>query len=412
MEAKYTKNANYHKNPFIEALPPMLAEDQLIRQLSFYPPYQPNDRLLPVEHRLQKLNNIFEVYQPLPITLNLYHQIYCCLLASFAKKDLHMNQKNMGRGLTLIGISGAGKTTAINQILNLFPKTIEHHQYFDQPFYCHQINYIRVECPHDASVKGICLSILVEFDQLMDSKYYERAIKSRMSVDGMVIQIIRISCWIGLLVVDECQNIIGSKNGILNFLTQLMNEGISVIMLGTPQFLPVLQQQFRLIRRANIQTMGQLSGEEFGLLLQSFWRYQYTKSNVLLTPEMSTYIKEKSHAIPDVMAKIYYYVQAEAIECNHESFGVQDIQKAIRKNMSVIENFIDQLQVKGKRKPVNYDDVVLPQVIAKPVVESIEKNGPSKMPMDDLRSLVKQAKTEGLSVFDALNKSGYVKGLI
>ena len=44
MNADYITNPLYENNPFIEALPPMLAGKDLIRALASIPPYSDNDR--------------------------------------------------------------------------------------------------------------------------------------------------------------------------------------------------------------------------------------------------------------------------------------------------------------------------------------------------------------------------------
>ena len=55
MNADYITNPLYENNPFIEALPPMLAGKDLIRALASIPPYSDNDRDRSTGERLQLL---------------------------------------------------------------------------------------------------------------------------------------------------------------------------------------------------------------------------------------------------------------------------------------------------------------------------------------------------------------------
>lgn len=404
-EAFYLPNSNYPENPFVEALPPILTEDELVLQLSTLPDYTDEERNLSTEKRLEKLNFIFDVYQPLPTTITLYHQIYHCLLTGFTQKNVYLNRQAPGRSLTLIGISGIGKTTAVMKILGLIPQVIAHKSYHGQPFFCKQINFLNVECPHDGSVKGLCLSILGEFDRLTGTGYFERATKSRLSVDGMVVQIRALSACIGLVVVDECQNIAGSKPQILNFMTQLMNEGVSMILLATPQFLPVLQQQFRLIRRANVFLLRTLPEEEFELLLDSLWRYQYTHKVVPLSADLRRFIREKSGGIPDIVAKICFYVQVDAIEQGTETFDLVSLQRSIHRHLEVVEDFIGKLQAQNTAQLLQYNDVYLP-----PEVPCSVSGEPEADFGDDLRKLAKDTKRQGGSLWEAMRAAGYLKG--
>ena len=58
---------------------------------------------------------------------------------------------------------------------------------------------------------------------------------------------------IGMLVVDEIQNVVNSKNGksLIGALTQLINNsGISICMVGTPESTVFFEQAMQLARRS------------------------------------------------------------------------------------------------------------------------------------------------------------------
>lgn len=79
MHADYIANPLYDNNPFIEALPPMLAGKDLIRALASIPPYSDNDRDRSTGERLQLLSSLYEYYQPLSMTIDLYCEVYTAL---------------------------------------------------------------------------------------------------------------------------------------------------------------------------------------------------------------------------------------------------------------------------------------------------------------------------------------------
>ena len=79
MHADYIANPLYDNNPFIEALPPMLAGKDLIRALASIPPYNDNDRDRSTGERLQLLSSLYEYYQPLSMTIDLYCEVYTSL---------------------------------------------------------------------------------------------------------------------------------------------------------------------------------------------------------------------------------------------------------------------------------------------------------------------------------------------
>ena len=61
-----------------------------------------------------------------------------------------------GDSFAFVGASGLGKSTALNHVLSLFPKVIEHEEYNGDKMCCKQIPYIMVQTPHDCSVKSMC----------------------------------------------------------------------------------------------------------------------------------------------------------------------------------------------------------------------------------------------------------------
>lgn len=76
MNAEYTTSLLYPGNPYVEALPPMLAGQELIRALASVPPYSDSDRDRSTGERLQLLSALYEFYQPLTMTLDLYCEVY------------------------------------------------------------------------------------------------------------------------------------------------------------------------------------------------------------------------------------------------------------------------------------------------------------------------------------------------
>lgn len=84
MHADYIANPLYGNNPFIEALPPMLSGKDLIRALAVIPPYSDSDRDRSTGERLQLLSSLYEFYQPLSMTIDLYCEVYTAISIFYA----------------------------------------------------------------------------------------------------------------------------------------------------------------------------------------------------------------------------------------------------------------------------------------------------------------------------------------
>ena len=367
-------NPLYKNNPFVEALPPMLTGRSLISRLSSFPAYSDEDRDKSPGIRIQLLSNLYEFYQPLPMTVELYTQIYTSMQMGFGRqcgvegrKALIDGYKSMignetsfsaggGDSFAFVGASGLGKSTALNHVLSLFPKVIEHEEYNGDKMFCKQIPYIMVQTPHDCSVKSMCLDILVKIDELIGSEYSLPFMQPyRFSTDVLLNRIAQISrCHhLGVLIVDEVQNLVYGNGALgirlLNFLVQLVNScSMCVCLVGTPRIYELLNKEFRAARRATGLVYERLeNGPEFRILINGLWHYQYTRYTSELTPEIQQWLYRKSRGIPDILVKIIYQSQKTAILSGREKIDVSALETAYRKNFAFLSGFLEELDSKN-----------------------------------------------------------------
>jgi hypothetical protein len=238
----------------INVLPRMKSGDSLITALEVLPEYNPELWQSDASVRLMALSDLYRVYIPSQMSLEIYSKLYLALLRSMQKKGtkLAVQQQNqnyraimqqeysgiMGGSdsFTIIGTSGIGKSSAISRAINLITenKVIE----ADNP-YTKVVPCVIVQCPFDSSVKGLLLEVLRKVDEVLDSKYYQNALRARATTDMLIGSVSQVALnHIGMLVVDEIQNVANSKNGksLIGSLTQLINNsGISICMVGTPE---------------------------------------------------------------------------------------------------------------------------------------------------------------------------------
>src|SRR5690606_8545365 len=73
--------------------------------------------------------------------------------------------------LSIIGISGIGKTTAIERLLLMYPQVIKHSNYEGQMFNRTQITWLKIDCPYDGSLTTLCQSFFKAIDDLLGTRY-------------------------------------------------------------------------------------------------------------------------------------------------------------------------------------------------------------------------------------------------
>lgn len=257
-------------NDMLYNIPKMKNGNELKDAISYLPEYDENIRYSDVNTRLISLSDLYSIYIPSTMSIEIYNKLYLALIQSMQKKFTQLSvkqryennkmiQKQMANGIlggsdsfTIIGKSGIGKSSAINHAVSLITenKLIEINYPYTKIIPC-----LTVQCPFDSSVKGLLLEILRMVDTILESDYYTSVRTSRSATVDMLIGMVSTIALnhIGLLIVDEIQNVVSSKNGknLIGALTQLINNsGISICMVGTPECTKFFEQAMQLARRS------------------------------------------------------------------------------------------------------------------------------------------------------------------
>ncbi|HAH3850484.1 TPA: ATP-binding protein, partial [Escherichia coli] len=262
-------------NPLIEALPAKHTDEELVDKLSFYPPHSFEETQLAPFERVEYLTRLKDLRQPLPIYLDCFRAVEMAIKEGYSVKNplspttmnyLHYPTdrrpnieprtgyfKPKGCGITVIGESGVGKTCMLEQILGCFPDTIEHSQYKNHSIPLRQVVWIKVDCPDDSSVRALCHKILSELDSKLGFEPTKRAGTIPLLLDQIEARIK--SSFLGILVIDEMQNLNLAKTGgadrLLGFIHNLVNNlGIPILFCANPPFNQLLSRTLKAARRA------------------------------------------------------------------------------------------------------------------------------------------------------------------
>lgn len=371
----------YQGNPLIEALPPIYTEAQVARLLQYAPLYKTSYREMPLEHRLHLILDAVRFIQPLAIHLRLEQCLSRMIRGSYVGRNPYefgaqasyyrqvrgLAEKEMPlelpppaittRGCSLVGHSGAGKSTAINRILSMYPQVIFHGRYKGRLFTHSQLVYVKLECPYDGLLSGLCKTFFMEVDRLLHTNTYERNVRrGQPKIDDLLLRMAGVASRhsIGVLVIDEIQNLRKAKgdgaSDVLDFLLWLDNQlGIPVVLVGTPKALPVLTGEFRRARRAAGQEAiawnRMREGEkDWELFTETLWNYQFVRTNSLLTPELRHVLYYESQGITDIAVKVYMLAQIEAITNRTEVLTEAGLISASHNRLSFVQPFLENLR--------------------------------------------------------------------
>ncbi len=394
MELANAQVANYHQqelsdfqgNPLIEALPPILSLEEAFDELSYHPDYGEKERMLSPHLRYHAIPRLQRFFQPVMQHLDLEQRFSRLLRYGYVGRnplspdytrqlnEAHQVMKGQtvpydirstASSFTLMGFSGIGKTTAIERILSLHPQLIIH----KHPINLTQIVWLKLNCPHDGSLKSLCLDFFLKIDRLLGTNYYDRFGSRRNSISSMVTrmgQIARLHC-IGALIIDEIQHLLTAKDSgsekMMNFFVTLVNEiGIPVMMIGTMRARSVLQQDFRQARRGSGQGdmvwQQMKKGDDWDVLIESMWKYQWIKNRVELTQDLNETLYEQSQGIVDIAVKLFALSQGRAIETEEETITPAMIRKVANDDLKLVQPMLKALKSGLPSEIKKYEDIM------------------------------------------------------
>lgn len=338
-------------NPLIESLPPKLCDSEIAGKLSHYPSRTYAESQLDALERIEYISRLKDLRQPLPVYLDVFRAVEMAIKEGYSAKNplspttmnyLHYSSeerpeveplagyfKPKGCGITVIGESGVGKTCMLEQVLGCFPDTIEHMYYENEHLPIRQVVWLKVDCPDDSSVKGICHRILEELDRKLDVPPMKPARTIALLISQIEAKMK--SSFLGILVIDEMQNLNLAKAGgadrLLGFLHNLVNNlGIPLLFCANPPFDNLLSQSLKAARRAEsngyfyVDLMS--NDEEWALFVEELWALQWTNVVTPLTKELSDNLYELSVGNMDLAVRIFQATQRALIGTGDERLTV------------------------------------------------------------------------------------------
>lgn len=385
----------YEGHPLINALPRINSPQQTAELIRRIPEVRPEEVILPAHIRRHAMLRIMDGFlYPTKAHLQLEQTISSMIRQGYLsrniadksyqetlnntaefKQNVSRNAGNEALVSSVIGCSGAGKSTAVEAVLAGYDQVIMH------PTYQHvQLVWLKVECPHDASVKSLCINFFRALDIALDNnnQYEKQFVKSRSNAEMLLGDFARIAALhsIGLLVIDEIQHLERSSSGvserILRFFVQLTNTiKLPILFVGTPKAYELFSPSMRSARRAS--QFGSINwnrfnttdktgkGSDWDRFFTCLWSLQWFKSPQPLTNEIKNLFWDYSQGIAHVAVTLFYLCQTRAVIIGREVINKKLVDSVFNDELHMIKPMIRALQSGLDKEIEKYSDLEIPK---------------------------------------------------
>lgn len=394
----------YTDNPFISALPLLKDLQSILKDMIVPPSFDERELNLDWHQRIHALQRLtHQFFQP-RVQHGVLEQKLSVLIrqgyigrnpatAAFKKhlnngydrivnKDINLTVRreveSTAVGFSIIGLSGCGKTKAVQKCLETYPKAIFHPE-----LHVIQIPWLKLECPRNGSLTELCYNFFRAVDSRIGTQYFNTYCKPRVSVDSLIAEMAQIANLhaIGVLVIDEIQHLSKKRSGgeeaMLDFFVTLTNSiGVPVVFVGTPKARNLFATDFKMAKRTtglgNVLWDRIPQDDEWNRLVSYIWRYQWLRSKGNLTQQITDALYDLSQGVIDILVKLYVLSQWRAMILGKEILTVELIKKVYEDDLQPVHKMLQALRSGNPQEIVKYGDLVMPEVEAK-LLQALEQ---------------------------------------
>ncbi len=389
---------DYRGNPLIEALPRINSPAAASAILQLKPPISDEERHQPTHLRLHYLKRLRKLVKPLPSFFDFESRFSRNIRSGYAARHPNLPEIQAMRygaakpgqwydatldpysasELTVVGLSGMGKSTMVEAILRSYPQYIQHKTYNGIRFRALQLVWIKINCPHNGSLSALCRSFFEAVDQATGTTTYKlKYADPRLTVDTLIggMRQVAATYYLGMLVIDELQNLSVAKAGgsevMMNYFMNLRAElRVPIVLIGTYKAVELFQTEMRFARRASENGLTDLTraiswqDETWQSLARNLWHYQWLRKPTELTDRIFRRFFDCSQGVTEILVALFSLAQEVALNDDEgETYGeITDalIQECYDSSLVLLHPSIDALRSNSVRAMQIFEDLLPP----------------------------------------------------
>ncbi|MEO2217692.1 ATP-binding protein [Chromobacterium vaccinii] len=385
----------YQDNPLIEALPPILSLRQAALHMMYRPPFELEEKSFTVEERWHLLGRLKHIVAPRPSFYQLERTVSRLIRTGYVLRNpckpetwqsvykaqvntppplLHRHLTATESEAVVVGLSGMGKTTAIDAVLRIYPQQlIQHQRWRDKPLPIKQLVWLKITCPKNGSILAFCREFARQLDRALGTNEYEEMYsRSRVTTDEAEAMMRQHAAtyFLGVLVIDEIQRLSTAKSGgterLLDFIQNLRDMlKVPIVLVGTYKAVNLFKSEMKDARRASESGLLDFRrpmrrDAEWDKLVERIWHYQWLHTFTPLTSPMLDRLFDLTQGVTDFLVILFKLAQQRVMEDGSETLTEAAIQATYDESLTLLHPAINALRKNTIESLFAFEDLLPP----------------------------------------------------
>lgn len=350
-------NDTYSGNPLVESIPMYMSQMQLSKSNANFIKSPSSSSLnlnaLPPELRLSTINSLDKLIVPMRWHYELQREIYWCLVRAYENRrvtynpsgtpvTLMVNEADLGvssrtklplsegiAGFSVLGLSGCGKSKAVELALSHIPQAIIHFSGTPKVFI--QIPYLYIVCQPNSNMAAIWNGIAEAVDQAVGndmSFYYYGQMKKLKRLDEKLDFAVKLCKFfnVGIIIIDEIEFIKTTtrKDTLESLLSFNNRSGCALAVVGTSTDKNKLFPTWQMCRRfgRDIDAAEYCENfEEYKGIFDRISEFRWFDNKVVFTDEMKQIFYNESKGTIGSTITIYKELNKAYVEMKEKGMN-------------------------------------------------------------------------------------------
>ena len=394
--------AAYRGYELIEACGPILSPSELTQKLAHAPLFPEQVLTTPLHIRKHNVASIWDLHIPSQEGIRLAETIDLMLRQGYTKcrpgtpefwKRIYKNQNPILKPISaaVVGISGVGKSVAIENSLRIYPKYVDHDKFPGFASSYRQLIWLKVDAPESGKLVDLAANLMLALDAATEIEHFGEELTRRNKRGPDMFRSwlsVAAKYSLGLLVIDEIQNFfkqaalnmrrsnqstrlvrpelrIIEDESLKHILTAQNTWGIPIMIAGTPDGVEAFNTRMSTMQR--LTTYGfhkfqHVSRSDDPVYAQAIFpvlsKYQWVSRKLAPSKECAELVHKLSGGVARIYTALWVAAHRYAFDGNRDELTLKDFEGGFHYYLQPLAPAVEALLSNDPVRLARYEDAL------------------------------------------------------